>query len=163
LGYSKWQYLRGRCGWITRQLGNIKNDKVFFKTNYILYSNSSLTHIKFVNGCRLCDFWYEAQKKAKKYTRDNGLQGWNNVVVCKDFRLSYISKDIWVQYIHHVMFEWFTWRSQSGAENQNWQIHGSVTTHIDGSVLFIAHTKRMVRLILMTSIFNYFFVIYKYI
>jgi len=29
----------------------------------------------------LRDFWYEAQKKAKKTTRDKGLQGWNDVAV----------------------------------------------------------------------------------
>jgi hypothetical protein len=30
----------------------------------------------------LRDFWYEAQKKAKKKnTRDKGLQGWNDVAV----------------------------------------------------------------------------------
>jgi hypothetical protein len=32
-------------------------------------------------GSRLRDFWYEAQKKAKKTTRDKGLQGWNDVAV----------------------------------------------------------------------------------
>jgi hypothetical protein len=32
-------------------------------------------------GSRLRDFWYEAQKKAKNTTRDNGLQGWNDVAV----------------------------------------------------------------------------------
>jgi hypothetical protein len=46
-----------------------------FLKYYILKSNLSLTHIKFVDGSRLRDFWYEEQKKAKKYTRDNGLQG----------------------------------------------------------------------------------------
>jgi hypothetical protein len=25
----------------------------------------------------LCDFWYEAQNKAKQYARDNGIKGWN--------------------------------------------------------------------------------------
>jgi hypothetical protein len=33
-------------------------------------------------GSRLRDFLYEAQKKTKKKnTRDNGLQGWNDVAV----------------------------------------------------------------------------------
>jgi hypothetical protein len=27
---------------------------------------------------RLCDFWYEAQKRKKKNVRDRGLQGCNN-------------------------------------------------------------------------------------
>jgi hypothetical protein len=48
---------------------------------YFLKSNLSLTRIKFVNGSKLHDFWYEAQKKAKKYARDNGLQGWNDVAI----------------------------------------------------------------------------------
>jgi hypothetical protein len=46
-----------------------------------------------------------------------------------------------------VTFERFAWRSQSGFDNRNWQIHGSVTTHADDSILFSAHAKRMVRLI----------------
>jgi len=25
-------------------------------------------------GSRLCDFWYDAKKKSKKYAKDNGLQ-----------------------------------------------------------------------------------------
>jgi len=41
-------------------------------------------------GSRLRDFWYEAQKKAKKTTRDKGLQGWNDVAVWRDFKLIYI-------------------------------------------------------------------------
>jgi hypothetical protein len=45
------------------------------------------------------------------------------------------------------MSERFTRRSQSGAGNQNWPIHGLVTTHTDGSVPFAAHAKWMVRLI----------------
>jgi len=48
------------------QLGNIENDTIFFLKNYILKSNLSLTHIKFIHGCRLHDFWYEAQEKNKK-------------------------------------------------------------------------------------------------
>jgi hypothetical protein len=47
----------------------------------VLKSNLSLTYIKYVDGSRLHDFWYEAQKKAKKYARDNGLQGWNDVAI----------------------------------------------------------------------------------
>jgi hypothetical protein len=79
--------------------------------------------------------------------RDNGLQGWNDVVVWRDFKPPYIPEDIWPQYIEHVTSERFTRRSQSGADNRNRQIHGLVTTHTGGSVPFAAHAKRMLRLI----------------
>jgi hypothetical protein len=52
--------LREGCGRITWQLGNIGNNTIFFLKKYILKSNLSLTHIKFVDGSRLCDIWYEA-------------------------------------------------------------------------------------------------------
>jgi hypothetical protein len=42
----------------------------------------------------LRDFWYEAQKKAKKYAKDNDLQGWNDMAVWRDFRPQYIPEDI---------------------------------------------------------------------
>jgi len=29
----------------------------------------------------LHDFWYKAQKKAKKYMRESELQAWNNMAV----------------------------------------------------------------------------------
>jgi hypothetical protein len=87
------------------------------------------------------------QKKAKTNARDNGLEGWNDVAVWRDFKPPYISGDIWLQYIEHVMSERFARRSQFGADNQNRQIHGSVTTRTNGSVLCSAHAKRMVRLI----------------
>jgi hypothetical protein len=45
-------------------------------------------------GSRLRDFWYEAQKKAKKTVRDKGLQGWNDVTVWRDFKPIYIPADI---------------------------------------------------------------------
>jgi len=86
-------------------------------------------------------------KKGKKNTRDNSVQGWNNVAGWRDFKLLYIPGNIWQQYIEHVTFEQFTRRSQFDAGNRNWQIHGSVTTHTSGSVPFAAHLKRMVRLI----------------
>jgi hypothetical protein len=92
--------------------------------------------------------------KPKIYARDNGLQGWNDVAVWRNFKPPYIQEDIWPQYIQHVMSERFTQRSQFGADNQNRQIHGSVTAHTDSSVPFIAHVKWMVRLILMKSIIN---------
>jgi hypothetical protein len=52
--------LRGGCGTITRQLGNIENDTIFVFLKYILESNLLSTHIKFINGSRLHDFWYKA-------------------------------------------------------------------------------------------------------
>ena len=45
------------------------------------------------------------------------------------------------------MSEWFTRRLQSGAGNQNRQIHGSLTTHTGGSIPFATRGKQMVRLI----------------
>jgi hypothetical protein len=94
-----------------------------------------------------CVIFGMTQKKTKRYARDNGLEGWNEVAVWQEFKLSFISGDIWMQYIEHVMSKRFTRRSQSCADNQNRQIHGSVTTHTDGFVPFSAHAKRMVKLI----------------
>jgi hypothetical protein len=98
-------------------------------------------------GSRLCDFWYESQKKAKQNARDRGLQGWNDVAIWRNFEPIYIPEDIWPHYLEHVTSERFTQRSQSGANNQNRSIHGLVTTHTGSSVLFAAHAKRVVRLI----------------
>ena len=98
-------------------------------------------------GSRLRDFWYKSQKKAKKPARDRGLQGWNDVAVWRDFKPIYIPEDIWPHYLEHVMSERFTRRSQSGAGNRNWPIHGSVTTHTGDFVSFATHAKWMVRLI----------------
>jgi hypothetical protein len=98
-------------------------------------------------GSRLRDFWYESQKKAKKTARDKGLQGWNDVAIWRDFKPTYISIDIWPHYLEHVTSERFTRHSQSGADNWNQPIHGSMTMHTSGSVSFAAHAKRMVRLI----------------
>jgi len=80
-----------------------------------------------------------AQKKQKK--------GWNDVAVWRDFKPIYISEDIWPRYLEHVMSERFTRHSQSSAGNRNRLIHGLVTTHTGGSIPFVAHVKRMVRLI----------------
>jgi hypothetical protein len=96
-------------------------------------------------GCVI--FGLKHKKKAKKNARNNGLQGWNDMAVWRDFKHLYIPGDIWPQYIEHVMSEQFTRRSQSGADNRNQQIHSSMTTQTGGSVLFAAHAKRMVRLI----------------
>ena len=87
---------------------------------------------------RLRDFWYEAQKKAKKPARDRGFQGWNDVAVWRDFKPIYIPADIWPFYLEHVTSERFTRRSQSGTGNRNRPIHGSVTTHTGSSVLNIS-------------------------
>jgi hypothetical protein len=47
------------------------------------------------------------------------------VAVCREFKQPFILGDIWTQYIEHVTSEWFARRSQSDADNQNRQIHGS--------------------------------------
>ncbi|KAL9391363.1 hypothetical protein Peur_015283 [Populus x canadensis] len=92
---------------------------------------------------RLRDFWYDTQKKSKRHARDNGLEGWNEVAVWQEFKPPFISGEIWTAYIEHVTSERFSRRSQSGADNRNRQIYGSVTTHTSGSVPFSAHAKRM--------------------
>jgi hypothetical protein len=92
----------------------------------------------------LRDFWYDKQKKAKRYARDNDLEGWNEVVVWREFKPPFISGDIWTQYIEHMTSKRFAQRSQSDADNRNRQIHGFVTTHTNNSVPFSAHVKRMV-------------------
>jgi len=55
----------------------------------------------------------------KRYVRNNGLEGWNEVAVWREFKLPFISGDIWTQYILHVTSERFARRSQFGADNQN--------------------------------------------
>jgi hypothetical protein len=47
-------------------------------------------------------------------------------------------------------------------ENQNRRVHGSVTTHTDGFVLFVSHAKQIVGMFFLTSIFL-LVVFYKYI
>jgi hypothetical protein len=39
------------------------------------------------------------QKKAKEYMKEKELLGWKDVVVWKDFKLPYVLKAIWVEYI----------------------------------------------------------------
>jgi hypothetical protein len=109
----------------------------------------------------LRDFWYDTKKKSKRQARDNGLEGWNEVAVSQEFKPPFISGEIWTIYIEHVTSKQFSWCSQSGADNRNRQIHGSVTTHTGGSVPFSAHAKRMVRLVLMKYIVNSFVVPYN--
>jgi hypothetical protein len=133
--------LWGGCGKITRQLGNIENNTRFFRKKFMFQLLISRY------GSRLRDFWYESQKKAKKTTRDKGLQGWNDVAVWRDFKPIYIPEDIWLHYLEHVTSERFIRCSQSGAGNRNRPIHGSVTMHTGGSVPFAAQVKWMVRLI----------------
>jgi hypothetical protein len=94
-----------------------------------------------------CVIFGMTKKKAKRYARDNGLEGWNEVAVWREFKPPFILGDIRTAYIEHVISERFSRRSQSSANNRNRQIHGSVTTHTGGSVSFSAHAKRMVRLI----------------
>jgi hypothetical protein len=40
--------------------------------------------------------------------RDRGFQGWNDVVVWRDFKPIYIPEDIWSYYLEHVTSERFT-------------------------------------------------------
>jgi hypothetical protein len=96
-------------------------------------------------GCVI--FGMTQKKKAKRYARDNSLEGWNEVVVWREFKPPFISGDIWTQYIEHVTSERFARCSQFGADNRNRQIHGLVTIHTGSSVPFSAHAKRIVRLI----------------
>ena len=50
-------------------------------------------------------------KKQKRYARDNGLEGWNEGAVWREFKLPFILGDIWTTYIEHVTSEWFARRS----------------------------------------------------
>jgi hypothetical protein len=102
----------------------------------------------------LRDFWYDTEKKSKRHARDNDHEGWNEAAIWQEFKMPFILEDIWTTYIEHVILEQFSRRSQSGVDNQNRQIHGSVTTHTGGSVPFSAHAKQMVRLIFMKCIVN---------
>jgi hypothetical protein len=47
-GISQMIMLQGGCGRITLQLGNIETIRYVFFKNYILKSNLSLTHIKYI-------------------------------------------------------------------------------------------------------------------
>ena len=96
-------------------------------------------------GCVI--FGTTPKKEGKRYTKDNGIERCNGVAVWWEFKLPFILGDIWAAYIGHVMFEQFSRRSQSGADNWNRQIHGSLTTHTGGSDPFNALAKRMVRFI----------------
>ena len=89
----------------------------------------------------------QKKKKAKRYARDNGLEDWNEVAVWQEFKLSFISGDIWTQYIDHETSERFARCLKSNVDNRNQQIHGSMTTYTDSSISFSAQAKRMVRLI----------------
>ena len=86
------------------------------------------------------------------------------MVFWKNFRLSYISGTIWVEYIKYVTFEHFIRWSQSGARNQSWKIHDFVTMHTNNSI-FVRFTCKMddkiyfnyiyfLNLLLFINIFN---------
>jgi hypothetical protein len=91
-------------------------------------------------GCVI--FGMTPKKKSKRHARYNGLEGWNEVAVWQEFKPPFISGKIWTTYIEHMTSKRFSRRSQSGADNQNRQIYGSVTTHTGGSVPFSAHAKQ---------------------
>jgi len=96
------------------------------------------------------DFWYQEQNK---YAKEIGLLGWGDVVIWRDFRPPHVSEVIWKAYIQHVTSKHFLRQSQSGAQNQNKEIYGSITMHISGFVLFISHAKWMIRFFLLHPYF----------
>jgi len=51
------------------------------------------------------------------------------------------------------MSEHLVQQSQSNAENQNKEIHGSITMDIDISILYVSHAKWMVGLYFIIYIF----------
>jgi hypothetical protein len=64
-------------------------------------------------------FGMTSKKNKKRHARDNSLTGWNEVAVWQEFKPPFILGDIWMTYIEHLTSERFSWRSQSGADNQN--------------------------------------------
>jgi hypothetical protein len=64
----------------------------------------------------------------------------------EDFRPSHVLKSIWDIYIQHMMSGHFLQQSQSDLKNRAKEIHGFITTHTNGSILFVLHAKRMVKL-----------------
>jgi hypothetical protein len=46
-----------------------------------------------------CMIFGITQKISKRYARDNGLEGWNEVAVWREFKPPFISGDIWTTYI----------------------------------------------------------------
>jgi hypothetical protein len=70
--------------------------------------------------------------------KDNGLKGWNEAAVWREIKPPFMSGDKWTQYFEHVMSERFVRYSQSDADNQNRQIHGSMTMLTGDSVPFSA-------------------------
>jgi len=124
--------LQGRFRRITLQLGKIEMKIIFLILlfNFIIHL---LTDNSFV-PYRLSDFWYEMQKKAKKFTKERELLGWKKVAVWKDFRHPYISEVMWVECIQHVTSDHFIRRSHSNVENQNRCVHSFVTTHNGDSI-----------------------------
>jgi len=81
--------------------------------------------------------------------KERELLGLNDVILGKDFRPPYISEAVWAEYVQHVMSTHFTRHSQSDMDNQNRRVHGSITKHTDGSILFILHVKRILEFFLL--------------
>jgi hypothetical protein len=75
-------------------------------------------------------------KRKETNMRESELPAWNDVTVWKDFKPPYTSKDVWAEYIQHMMFAHFTRWSYSCVENQHKHryVHGSVTS--TSAVLF---------------------------
>ena len=84
------------------------------------------------------------------------------MVFWKNFRLSYISGTIWVEYIKYVTFEHFIRWSQSGARNQSWKIHDFVTMHTSNSI-FVRFTCKMDDKIYFNYIYFLNLLLYIYI
>jgi len=61
------------------------------------------------------------------------------------------------------MSEHLVQRSQSNAENQNKEIHGSITMDIDRSILYVSHAKWIVGLYFIIYIFLNYCFIWKYL
>jgi len=60
------------------------------------------------------------------------------------------------------MSEHFVQRSQFDAENQNKQIHSSITTHIGEYIPFVSYMKRILRFFFITFFFQNYF-LYAYV
>ena len=80
------------------------------------------------------EFWYDTQKKSKRYARDNGLEGWNEVAVWRECKPPIISRDIWTQYIEHMTSEQFAKRSQSGDPTHRRLRSVQCTCETDGKI-----------------------------
>ena len=97
--------LQGDFGRITLQLDKIEIKKFFliFLFNFFIHL---LTYNSFV-PYKLHDFWYEMQKKTKKYTKEKKLIGRKEVMIWKDFRFAHVLETVWEESIQHVMPDCF--------------------------------------------------------